>query len=209
MAYVLGFFAADGYITSPQQGGRFWCIDIKDRELIEKIKITVEAEHKISIRKRKNGFITYRLQIGSVEMCNDLRKLGFLKNKTKNMAIPNIPKDYFTSFTRGYFDGDGNIWMGDIHKDKKRKTRHTVLKLCFTSCSHKFLKELHAQLCTFGIIGGCIYRSKKKQFSRLQYSTINALKLYNLMYNGSTKGFSDLYLDRKKEIFERFKSLQL
>ena len=207
MAYVLGFFAADGYITVNKRGGQFWSIQITDKELLESIKKALGSSHKIGVRlsKKVSENDVYRLQIGSIEMCDDLRKLGFTENKTKSMAIPNVPKDYFANFTRGYFDGDGNIWMGDIHKDKKRRTRHTVLKLCFTSCSHQFLKELHAKLCTFGLVGGCIYRSKKKQFSRLQYSTTNALKLYNFMYNNDIK---DLFLNRKKEIFEKFKNLR-
>ena len=68
MAYVLGFFAADGYITVNNRGGQFWCIDIGDKTLIEKIKKIIEAEHKISKRIRvKEKYISYRLQIGSIE----------------------------------------------------------------------------------------------------------------------------------------------
>lgn len=201
MAYVLGFFAADGYVTKPKEGGGFWCLDIQDKEHIEKIKFVIGAEHKISTRKRIDG-TSYRLQIGSVEMCRDLRKLGFSERKTKRMTVPNVPKKYFNDFVRGYFDGDGNIWMGEIHKDRKRKNRYVVLKLYFTSCSLDFLKGLHTRLCSFGFTGGCIYTSKKKQFSRLQYSTVNALKLYDFMYNDQCVS---LFLDRKKKVFERYK----
>ena len=176
-------------------------MDIKDKEHIEKIKVVIGAEHKISTRKRIDG-TSYRLQIGSVEMCDDLRKLGFTENKTKNMAIPNVPQEYFSDFVRGYFDGDGNIWMGEIHKDRKRKNRYMVLKLYFTSCSIYFLKELQSRLEFFGLVGGCIYTSKKRQFSRLQYSTTNALKLYDFMYNDEC---ISLFLDRKKSVFERYR----
>src|SRR5690242_9552827 len=110
MAYVLGFFAADGYITVNKRGGEFWSIDIVDKKLIEQIKEMIEAEHKISVRKRVHGVYTsYRLQIGSVEMCNDLRRLGFSERKTNNLALPHVPEKYFTSFVRGYFDGDGHV----------------------------------------------------------------------------------------------------
>lgn len=205
MAYILGFFAADGYITVNKRGGQFWCVDIKDRELLEIIKKKIESEHKISIRERNRGQSrTYRLQVGSIEMCEDLRRLGFSERKTKNLAIPNIPRSYFSHFVRGYFDGDGNIWMGEIHKDKNRKTRHTVLKLYFTSCSLEFLKELHSRLRLLGLLGGCIYTSKKRSFSRLQYSTTNTFKLYDLMYNSRTKAYFGLFLKRKKEVFERY-----
>ena len=209
MAYVLGFFAADGYITVNRRGGQFWCIQITDKELLKSIKKAIEADHKISIRmpKRVGENIIYRLQIGSIEMCNDLRKLGFSEKKTKSLAIPNIPKKYFSDFVRGYFDGDGNIWQGEIHKG--RKTRHKVLKLTFTSCSYEFIKKLHIKFSLFDVKGGCIYIPKNKQFCRLQFSTINALKLYDFMYNRSIKDFNGLYLKRKKIIFEKFKRLRL
>jgi len=210
MAYVLGFFAADGYITVNKRGGQFWCIQITDKELLENIKKVIEAEHKISIRlpdkNKPNENIIYRLQIGSIEMCDDLQKLGFSERKTKSLAIPNVPKKYFQDFVRGYFDGDGSIWMGKIHKE--RKTKHDVLKLTFTSCSYEFIKKLHIELSLFGIEGGCIYKPKNKQFCRLQFSTFNALKLYDFMYNRSIKDFNGLYLQRKKIIFEKFKKLR-
>lgn len=209
MAYVLGFFAADGYITVNKRGGQFWCIQIIDKDLLKNIQRVVGSDHKIGIRfpKKLNENILYRLQVGSVKMCNDLRRLGFSKKKTKNLSIPNIPKKYFYSFIRGYFDGDGNIWQGEIHKE--RKTKHIVLKLSFTSCSFSFLKELHQRLGSLGITGGCLYESKNRQFCRLQFSTLNALKLYNFMYNSKTKDFSGLFLNRKKKVFEDFIHLRL
>ena len=67
MAYVLGFFAADGYITVNKRGGQFWCIQIIDRELLKEIKNTTDAEHKIGVRKGKgNEQNLYRIQIGSI-----------------------------------------------------------------------------------------------------------------------------------------------
>lgn len=207
MAYILGFFVADGYVTVNKRGGQFWCIEIKDKKLIEAIKGKIESSHKISIRKRHDRNSTYRLQIGSIEMCEDLRCLGFGQNKTKNLGVIKVPDKYFFSFVRGYFDGDGNVWSGQIHKG--RKTKHKSLLLGFTSCSHEFLKSLQTRLGSYGIEGGSLFRSKKKEFSRLQYSTKNALKLYDFMYNGNIKDFSGLFLNRKKKIFDKFKSLRL
>ena len=207
MAYILGFFAADGYITVNKRGGQFWCIQITDKKLLENIKRAVQAEHKISIRPRKNlkEQTLYRLQIGSIEMCDDLRKIGFYERKTKSLAVPNVPKKCFPDFARGYFDGDGNVWTGYVHK--KRKTKTSVLFVAFTSCSYEFLRELHTRLNLFGINGGCIYKPKNKQFCRLQFSTTDSLKLYDFMYNGCIKDSN--FLLRKRRIFEKFKSLRL
>src|ERR1700733_1896932 len=90
MAYILGFFAADGYITVNRRGGQFWCIQITNFELLKDIKRVIKSEHKISVRVGEgNNSDIYRLQIGSVEMCNDLRRLGYDVKKTKSLAIPN------------------------------------------------------------------------------------------------------------------------
>jgi intein-encoded DNA endonuclease-like protein len=201
MAYILGFFAADGYITVNKRGGQFWCIQITDKKLLEDIKGTIESEHAINIRIRKNKMqqIQYRLQIGSIEMCNDLRKLGFAERKTKSLVIPHIPKNYFSDFIRGYFDGDGNVWVGDIHKDRAKKTKAIIT--AFTSCSHVFLTELYKNLSNIGIEGGSIYRIKDT-YSRLQFATNNSLKLYKIMYN--KESFGSLYLKRKKDRFDAF-----
>ena len=140
-------------------------------------------------------------------MCDDLRELGFSERKTKSLVIPNIPEIFFSDFVRGYFDGDGNIWQGEIHKE--RKTKHKVLKLAFTSCSYDFLQRLHSKLQSFGLNGGCVYKSKNRHFYRLQFSTADALKLYNFMYNRKVEDFFGLFLNRKKEVFEKFKRLRL
>lgn len=205
MAYVLGFFAADGYITVNRRGGQFWSIQITDKILLYKIRKVINSEHKVS--KRQGGVnekTQYRLQIGNIEMCHDLRKLGFSERKTKSMSIPNIPSRYFTDFTRGYFDGDGNVWVGWIHKDQK--TPSLTLKTMFTSCSGIFLRRLLVELTRFGLTGGSIYQSKGNYY-RLQFSAKDSMKLYNFMYNHSTQ--EGLFLSRKKITFERFKSLRL
>lgn len=202
MAYVLGFFAADGYITVNRRGGQFWCIQITDKKLLEDIKYVIKSEHKISVRigKKVNESDQYRMQIGSIEMCDDLRKLGFNERKTKRLSIPNIPSRYFCHFVRGYFDGDGNVWIGNMHK--KRKNSSMAIITMFTSCSNEFLRELQKVLKSFNINGGCVYKSKKN-YSRLQYSTNNSLKLHDFMYN--KLGLSKLFLERKKRIFEKYK----
>lgn len=206
MAYVLGFFAADGYITVNKRGGQFWCIQITDKALLEKIKKVVRSEHKISKRDGLgNENTVYRLQIGSIEMCDDLRNLGFDERKTKRMMMPNIPKKYFSSFVRGYFDGDGNVWSGFIHKD--RKVPNLTLRIMFTSCSYEFLQHLHAKIGSLGIEGGSVYTAKGN-FSRLQFSAQSALKLYGFMYNqcGSLRK-NGLFLNRKKKVFEKYSAL--
>src|SRR3989344_9124498 len=99
MAYIIWFFAADGYITVNRRGGQYWSFHIADKDLINDIRKKIGSNHKIGIRKRKETkSVTYRLQIGSNEMCDDLRQLGFEANKTKSLSVPNIPDKYFPHF---------------------------------------------------------------------------------------------------------------
>jgi hypothetical protein len=200
MAYVLGFFAADGYITVNKRGGQFWCIQITDSKLLKKIRDVIGAEHKISVRKGKGNEKTlYRMQIGSIEMCDDLRNLGFDERKTKSLSVPNVPGEYFSDFVRGYFDGDGHVWSGVINKE--RKTPHVIIQTVFTSCSKFFLEVLSSALSERGIIRGRVSKGQGDYY-RLVYSISNSLKLYAFMYNGSV--LQSLYLKRKKIIFDRY-----
>ena len=204
MAYVLGFFAADGYITVNKRDGQFWCIDILDGALLREIKRIIESEHKISLRKRKGGkHVTYRLQIGSGEMCDDLRRLGFNERKTKNLCVPYVPNIYLHDFVRGYFDGDGHVWKGLIHKS--RKTFTITIQTVFTSCSLRFLEGIKNRLETSDVKRGVI-RKGKGNYYRLTYSVLNSLKLYDFMYN--RLGTSRLFLKRKKVVFEKFMKIR-
>jgi hypothetical protein len=205
MAYVLGFFAADGYITNSRRGGWFWCIQIADKALLEQIRKVIGSEHKIGSRvHKKYGTLAYRLQIGSVEMCNDLIKLGFGPNKTKSMAIPAVPDEFLPDFVRGYFDGDGNVWSGLVHKD--RKTPTVVISTTFTSCSKEFLECLRKRLEDWGIGPGSL-RQNKRNYCRLVYSVHSSLKLYAFMYNHVVP--EDLFLKRKEKVFKSYIKLRL
>ena len=145
------------------------------------------------------------MQIGSFERCNDLRKLGFRENKTKSLTVPHVPKKYFSSFVRGYFDGDGHVWAGLMNKKRVVPTKAIIT--VFTSCSLIFLKKLQRRLAESGINGGVI-RTADKNYSRLTYSIKSSLKLYDFMYNKSVLEKTTLFLKRKKIVFEKYKKLR-
>ena len=206
MAYVVGFFAADGYISLNNRGAHFWNIQITDKELLKNIKKTVQSDHKIGIRKRSSRESTiYRLQIGSIEMCNDLRKLGFTERKTKNLSVNKVPRKYFSHFVRGYFDGDGNVWIGYVHKERKTKLR--TIRTVFTSCSRAFLQAVQEQLETFGVHKGVLSKGKGDYY-RLTYSVNNSLKLSDFMYNHEVPVLKELFLERKRKRFREFKKMR-
>ncbi|MEI8130500.1 MAG: LAGLIDADG family homing endonuclease [bacterium] len=207
MAYVIGFFAADGCITTNSRGGQFWSIQITDKELLETIKDTIGAEHKIGIRKKRqlSHKILYRLQIGSIEMCDDLRSLGYVEKKTDRLVLPDIPSKYLSDFVRGYFDGDGSVWVGKMHTE--RVTSTIVISVAFTSGSFSFLESLQSVLRVLLGMTGSISKRKGKECWCLRYSVRDSLKLYDFMYNSHVQT-NRLFLNRKKVVFEQYKEMQ-
>ncbi|MGB8815626.1 MAG: hypothetical protein WCC74_00055 [Minisyncoccia bacterium] len=139
-------------------------------------------------------------------MCDDLRRLGYSENKTKSLAIPSVPNKYFSDFVRGYFDGDGNVWVGFLNK--KRPKPNLLISSVFTSCSLSFLEALKKRLETENLTGGRFIKWKGDYY-RLSYTMNNALKLYNFMYNSMNLKNDALFLERKRLIFEKFMKMRL
>lgn len=197
MAYVLGFFAADGSMYRTRRGTHFIEFQITDEELLHKIQKLLGSNHKIALRRRKPWQkMLYRLQIGSKAMFCDLEGLGFTQDKSKTLLLPDIPNSFFLHFIRGYFDGDGHVWSGIMHKERPNPSR--ALFAGFTSGSEKLLLALKEVLYRYHLKGGSF--SNRSRAFRLCYSTSDALKLYGLMYYDSR----GLHLERKKLVFERF-----
>ena len=199
MAYVLGFFAADGNLTIGERGNYYLEFNSIDRDIIEKIKNILGPSYKIGIRKRnKNWKDSFRIQIGSKIMCYDLVNLGFTPNKSKRLNFPKMPVKYWHHFIRGYFDGDGYAFSG-IYKRNNRPSKNRVLFSGFISGTRRFLEKLRIVLMRLAKIeGGTLYYS---QGFRLTFSIKDSLRLYKFLYKDIDTG---LYLARKKEVFEKY-----
>jgi hypothetical protein len=199
MAYVLGFFTADGNMLKNKRGAHFIEFQITDKKLLQDIRNILGSNHKISVIKRNSKWKTvYRLQIGSKEVFNDLLKIGLTPNKSKTIKLPKIPDKYFQHFTRGYFDGDGNVLFG-YFKKSDRKSRSPILLTRFTSGSKSILKSLKIKLKDLIKVNGSLY-CKKDDSSQLSYSTNDSKKIFNFIYNdGKIKKL--IYLKRKYNIY--------
>ena len=201
MAYVLGFLYADGNIIFTKRATWFWSLQINDKDILEEIKKVINSEHIISKKKKYgNQKQSYRLQLGSTEMRDDLMRLGLTERKSKTILFPDVPKSYFPDFLRGYFDGDGGAWVGFKNKQKIHKIY--VINTAFTSGSREFLVALKKILFEYGILGGSLVQ-KEGGFD-LKYSIKNSLILYKIMYNDKCT----LFLKRKKDKFEKYINLR-
>lgn len=198
MAYVLGFLYADGNISVGKRGSYYVALYSADKYILEEMAKDFGSKHKISKRSFVTGAV-YRIQVGSKEWVEDLVRIGVSVMKTKRLKLPLIPSIFRADFVRGYFDGDGNVWTGIVNKH--RHTPSVVIQMAFTSGCRSFLAELHKLLqVDFGVKGGSLYDSKTRLFSRLSFSTRDALTIYKIMYNDAHK----LHLKRKKYVFDKF-----
>jgi len=200
MAYVLGYFAADGSMVRNQRGAHFIEFTTVDPTLLSQVRKAVQSNHLISTRTRNDTKwkMQYRLQIGSKRWFESLSELGFTPAKSKKLCLPPTPKKYFGHFVRGYFDGDGSVHF-NRYWSKWHKKRVWVFTSRFTSGCRLFLVNLHRKLCSHGLLGGYITR-KTKGFE-LVFSRHDSLALHRLMYH--TAPISPLYLPRKRHKLER------
>ncbi|MBI5143974.1 MAG: hypothetical protein HZA30_02770 [Candidatus Omnitrophica bacterium] len=198
MAYVLGYFCADGCMYQNSGGSKYINFVSTDFDLLDKVKKILGSMHKIApkIQNNPNCKPTFWLQIGCREIYEDMVKLGLVPKKAFRLNLPNTPSECFRDFVRGYFDGDGCISYG-LYKRRHRKCKAFILMTRFTSCSKKFLdalkKRLHRE-------GGLKRGSMLQQDSyyRLTYSKEDSKRLFKYMYNGATP---DYYLERKYNRF--------
>ena len=200
MAYVLGFFTADGNLTLGNRGNHFIEFTSCDKEIMEKIREVMGCTHKISSRERNKKWKTsYRIQIGSKIIFNDLIKLGLTPNKSLTLKLPKIPKNYLPHFLRGYFDGDGSITVG-YFKKRGRKSKSLVVMTRFTCGSKAFLLPLKEQINKLLSTKGSILHYAGAW--HLVYGKKDSQKLFSFMYSKSGKD-NLIYLDRKYKIYQR------
>lgn len=199
MAYVLGFFTADGTMIKNKRGAHFIEFQITDKKLLREIRRVLGSNHKITTREKNNKKwkTSYRLQIGSKTIFNDLSNLGLTSAKSKTIRLPKVPDRYFSHFVRGYFDGDGNVVSGYFRRSDRKNKSWTLLTR-FTSGSKLFLEGLKAKLTSLTEIKGSLLYYGDAW--RLSYSTNDSKKLFNFIYNrGRVENL--IYLERKHKKF--------
>lgn len=199
-AYIVGMFMADGYVGKQQLGLR---LKKSDKDIVEKIKNYFSEDIKLQESGNSFSFV-----VSSEMACENAIKLGILENKsTKETFIPSMKEELIPHFIRGYFDGDGTIF---ICNDKKRNTKSLKSNIC--SANINILEEIQKKLSFNGIFSTINKENRigKKYYMPHGGITISNQDMYRLYIRrkDDLKKFRDfiykdssLFLKRKKDIF--------
>ncbi|MDE1944444.1 MAG: LAGLIDADG family homing endonuclease, partial [Patescibacteria group bacterium] len=104
MAYVLGYFAADGSMLRNKRGGHYIEFTTTDRRLLEIVRRAARGTQRIALRPSRNEKWKpeHRLQVGSKTWFEDLTRLGFTQAKSRSLRFPPVPAALIGHFVRGY-----------------------------------------------------------------------------------------------------------
>lgn len=179
MAYVLGFWFADGCIYS----GKVFDITVhkKDKYILKRIAELLGYKGDIKDASNKQAC---RINFSNINIYNDLIKLGGSERKSLSVTYPAIPKKYLSHFIRGYFDGDGCIM----------NLKNNRVNSAFTCGNKSFLVALHRDLKKYaGITGG----GYDDSCCSLKFGKRDTLLLGEFIYKNS----NSLFLKRKRDKF--------
>jgi intein-encoded DNA endonuclease-like protein len=203
MAYILGFIVADGCIIKRKDRKDSYILNItsKDIEILEKIKTAIQSEYQIGKKYNSLGLPYGQIQICNNTICKDLIRLGINPQKTYNIKPLNIPQKHFPDFVRGFFDGDGTVYIYNVNKTPQ-------IKSGFVCASLDFLDDFNKKLCkSLSIKSKNIYKTvalnnRVPQYS-IRFCVNDSKKLEEFMYQNNPP----LYLNRKKQIFNKWKTI--
>lgn len=115
MAYILGFWAADGNVSATENRLDLELASI-DREILEKINTEIKNQRPIKIYQCANGYEKNKLLFWSENIKKCFIEYGIVPNKTysKDFHAPfKLNKKYWIDYIRGFFDGDGCVKRTD------------------------------------------------------------------------------------------------
>lgn len=201
-AYMLGLIFSDGSIADNVLK---LSLNKKDSYILDQIRLYVCPDAEL---KQDNNNVA--LKICSQNLCDNLRKLGKTNIKLNQSGeLPNINANLYSSFIRGYFDGDGSVFL-----DK------TYLRFNICSTNKLLLENMSKVLSSFSIkssinkekrtgkkykipSGSFIYNAKDMYRLFVRQSDSLVL-LYDLLYANA-----NMFLIRKKELFSKHVNTEL
>jgi hypothetical protein len=206
-AQILGFFAADGWVSDLESERGVFEISLNtvDLDYLEWIKKTMLYSGPITFSEKKTNnklFPVCRLSISSKKIQNDLANLGMFARKSLTLKFPllsQVPDDFVHSFVRGYFEGDGSIVINN-----KTKIPKGCVSFCVTNefgeVLTRVLEDIGVNSC---IVQRSLYKTEGNYKNAYVLSTTGnkkVLKIMEWMYKDAP------YIMKRK--WDRFKTIQ-
>lgn len=199
-AYWLGFIYADGCVKKDkgkgENGGWNLSVDLKisDKYILEELCHDLESDklpREYKTNENRGNFKTKhnaKVEFYSKELCQDLIKWGAVPNKTHLLKdLPKIPNYLMPHFIRGYFDGDGTIYIN---------SKSGRIRTAFYG-THDFISSIQEYLISeLDFTRKKVTDQKEAKVSFISYSHKESLELCEWMYSEST-----IYLRRKYNIY--------
>ena len=142
-AYWLGFIYAEGGID--KSAGYKLVINqhIKNIGQLKAFKVFLKSDVPIKL------YPHYKSPRATIRICrkkivDNLAKYGIMERKSATLKFPNIQKEYYADFIRGYFDGDGSLGYYVNHRNRKKPDRQ--LRISIYSKAENFLKIIRSIL---------------------------------------------------------------
>lgn len=187
-AYFLGLLFADGcnfrrgVSLSLQERDGYLVEAFRNALCSETLKLILQPKEKANHQNQ------IRCSIGSWEISQDLSALGCVPAKSLILKFPTeqqVPVTLMNHFIRGYFDGDGCIFVCESKKIGS-------ISFCGSKMFCAVLKEIIEK------IGVNLSYDNRDNIAVISAGgTNNLFKMYKYLYNEAT-----IYMRRKKEKFE-------
>lgn len=194
MAYILGLWWADGCIS---RGKNIFDIALhkQDDYLLKDVLKEMDSGYPILYEGNMARF-----QMSCTVIVADILSLGGSFRKSKTTIFPEVSREYMSDFVRGYFDGDGSIFI-----DKPRNRYASSI----SSGSKQFVEGLYRVLQSQVGVGGYSRKrtqkacdneklSKDSYWYELSFKYNDTVKLGRYIYQSGSR----LRMSRK---FDKFK----
>ena len=197
-AYFLGLIYADGSVHYKKNEMKL-PLQESDKHILDLFSKYIKSNKPLRFKKKKQEHWQnmYSFIIENKILCDNLKKLGVLPKKEDTLTFPDniiVPEEYISHFIRGFFDGDGSVYIA-------KENNYPAFGFTGTSQMINSLNSfLHEKL---GLREKPIYKRFKEKMNNTGYQVSwsgksNCKFFYDWLY----KDCDDLYICRKKEKFE-------
>lgn len=199
-AYIFGLLLSDGCMYD---SGGLWQVRLKltDLELLDAVKVAMKYDRPLTINKKEKESHKQckTLIIANRKIFEDLVKLGCTPRKSFTKTFPtHIPNELMPSFIRGYFDGNGSIYVGT----DKRGNCVSEIKIVSSSLFCYSMVDFFANLGVYSYVDfDKRHDNRVADFRIRRFEDINKFQAY--IYSDKD---NSIFLERK---FNKFVELKI